>query len=102
MNDDLNTARALAVLQELLKSDYPNSAKRQSVNLMDHVLGLKLSEASAETLVVPPVAVQELLNQREKARQAKDFKRSDELRGEITKQGYTIEDMSDGQRLRKA
>lgn len=97
VNDDLNTAKALAVLQELLKSDYPNHAKRQSVNIMDTILGLGLRDAT-ETRA--PAEVQAWLDQREVARLAKDFKRSDALRHQIEQVGYLIEDTPSGARLR--
>ncbi len=100
INDDLNTPQALAALQDVLKTDYPNRAKRQSINVMDRVLGLGLSDLAAEPIPVTP-ELQTLLDQRERARQAKDFKRSDQLRQKIMSLGYTVEDTPAGPRLRK-
>src|SRR5258706_16431779 len=42
VNDDMNMAKALAVVWELVKSDYPASAKTASLKKMDEVLGLDL------------------------------------------------------------
>lgn len=101
INDDLNAPQALAVLHELLKSDYPGHAKRQSVKIMDQVFGLRLDEAQPEKIAVPEV-VHKLLAQREQARQAKDFARADSLRQAIAKHGFTVDDTPLGPRLRKA
>ena len=43
INNDLNMPRALAVVWETISSDYPSSAKKQSILLFDGVLGLGLS-----------------------------------------------------------
>lgn len=100
VSDDLNTAQALAVVQDVLKSDYPNRAKRQSLNVMDRVLGLGLSDLTSEPITVTP-ELQTMLDEREKARRAKDFGRSDELRRKILNLGYSVEDTARGPRLRK-
>ncbi|HLC88287.1 MAG TPA: hypothetical protein VJG66_04520, partial [Patescibacteria group bacterium] len=47
-----------------------------------------------------PEEVKKLIEARENARKAKDFKKSDELRKEIKKLGYEIEDTSDGQKIK--
>ena len=49
-----------------------------------------------------PADVLILLTQREEARKAKDFHRSDELRAELLKKGYEVKDSSQGQKQRKA
>lgn len=84
LNNDLNTAKALA------------SAWEDKENLIgyDSVLGLKLNE---QTSVEIPTEVQDLLNQRQTARDNKDFAKSDELRDEITKHGFEVKDTSEGQ-----
>lgn len=100
INHDLNTAQALAIIQELLKADYPNEAKRQSINVMDHVLGLGLADAKPKPVSIPQ-SVTKLLEQRESARQSKDFRTADALRQQIEAAGFTIDDTDSGARLRK-
>ncbi|EKE13352.1 MAG: hypothetical protein ACD_13C00025G0004, partial [uncultured bacterium] len=41
-NDDLNMPKALSIFWEMVKSDYPTSAKHQSALVMNEVLGLGL------------------------------------------------------------
>ncbi|MBI2086023.1 cysteine--tRNA ligase [Candidatus Daviesbacteria bacterium] len=99
INNDLNTPQALAVLWELVKSDYPTSAKAKTILEMDKILGLKLDEYLDKKIEVPE-EVQELVNQREKVRKSGDFKASDELRHQIKKLGYEIEDTPTGPKIK--
>lgn len=101
VNNDLNTPQALAVMWSLLKSDYPASAKAKSLLEMDKVLGLKLEEYVAKPLEIP-IAVQKLIEQREKARSRMDFEKSDALRKEIVKLGFEIEDTPEGPKVKSA
>lgn len=98
INNDLNIPQALAVLWELVKSDYPTSAKAKSLLEMDRILGLKLDEYLGKQIEIPE-EVQKLVNQREQARKSEDFKKSDELRKEIKKLGYEIQDTPKGSKV---
>lgn len=98
VNNDLNTPQALAVMWELIKSDYPTSAKAKSLLGMDQVLGLKLDEYVGKKLEIPD-NVQKLVNQREQARKEGDFKKSDGLRHEIKKLGYEVQDTPNGPKV---
>ena len=60
------------------------------------VLGL----APVETAEFPPHSLA-LLEQREAARKAKDFKRADALRAQLKSEGWLIEDTSKGARLKR-
>ncbi len=106
LHDDLNTPKALAVMQELLKSDYPWSAKLQSLSRFDRVLGLGLTNDARRTHFLPiDRHVQGLLGEREKLRQKKDWDSADEKRKEIERYlapvNVVLEDTPDGPRLRK-
>lgn len=100
LNNDLNTPQAIAVMWELVKSDYPTSAKASSLLKFDRVLGLKLDEYIAKKIEAPK-KVQQLLEKREQAREDKDFETSDKLRKEVKDLGYEIEDTLSGPRLKK-
>ena len=101
MNDDLNTPQTLAVVWELVNADLPTNAKAESILRMDQVLGLRLKDYVGHALEIP-LEVQQLVNDREEARKQKDWKRSDELRVDIEKLGYVIEDTADGSKVKKA
>lgn len=100
VENDLNTPQALAVVWGLLKSDYPDHAKKASLLKMDEVLGLGLAQAKAEAVDVP-VDVQVLIDERAEARLAKDWKKSDALRKKIEDSGFSVKDTADGQQLGK-
>ena len=100
LNNDLNTPQALAVLWNMVKSDYPTSAKAKTLLEMDKVLGLNLNEYLGKKIEVPE-KVQKLVNQREQVRKSGDFKKSDELRHKIKKLGFEIEDTPSGSRTKK-
>ncbi len=99
INDDLNMPRAMAVLQEMFKSGLSPLEKYGTILDFDRVLGLDLEHVSqAEVL---PEEVQQLVDARTKARQAKDFATSDRLRDELEALGYMVQDVKDGMKVIK-
>ena len=99
INDDLNIPQALAVVQDLLKSDLSNKDKLTAVLDFDKVLGLDLKDRM--TKKIKNEFVENLIIKRNKARKEKNFEESDRLRDEIEKLGYTVEDSKDGMRVYK-
>ncbi len=99
LNDDLNMPKALSIVWELVKSDYPDSAKAQSLFKFDKVLGLDL-ERSKELFKKKkepiPDEVLELVKEREELRRKKRYHLADQWRHKIKKKGYDIEDAKDG------
>ena len=99
INDDLNTPQALSLLWQVLKDEELSDREKLKLALdFDRVFGLRLEDARVEI----PKEILELAEERLKARRAKDWKRADELREEIKKKGYKIEDTEDGYRIFKA
>ena len=113
INDDLDTAGALAVLWEALKDTGLSEGDRRATALdMDRVFGLHLRDPSKDVLrdaylqygtkeVVKdvPARITELMEEREKARAEKDFARADDIRAEIRKAGYDIIDTPSGTKV---
>ena len=100
--DDFNTPRALAqaeaALDLLNAPDEPTRARGLALLFdMDRVLGLSLRD-SAEVTVLLADEERRLLAEREAARAAKDFARSDALRAELERVGIRVKDTKDGQR----
>jgi cysteinyl-tRNA synthetase len=98
MRDDLALPQALALLWETLRDDELTPAQiYDALVVADEVLGLKLSDPPP---VAPPPAlpedIEEMVQERDKARQARDFARSDELRIHIENRGYLVEDSPHG------
>jgi cysteinyl-tRNA synthetase len=97
MNNDLNTPKALAVLWELVR-DEKAEGKLQTIKKMDEVFGLKLLEI--EELEIPE-EIKKIVEERQKARQEKDWQKSDELRDKLKEQGWNIKDTKDSWELEK-
>jgi cysteinyl-tRNA synthetase len=99
INDDLNTPQALSLLWQALKDDELSDKEKLQLALdFDKVFGLKLEEVRQKV----PDEIIKLAEERLKARKQKDWKKADELREEIRKKGYSIEDTDDGYKIFKA
>ncbi len=99
VNDDLNTAKALAVFWEAMKCNIPSEDKYDLALSFDEVLGLKLAEITNEKLQITN-EIQELVDKREQLRKDKKFEDADKVRKEIEKLGYTVEDSSEGIKIK--
>ena len=100
VNDDLNMPRAMAAVQSMLKSSLSNSDKYATMLDFDRILGLDLDALDRADEI--PAEVQQLVEDRIKARQAKDWAASDRLRDEIQAFGYIVQDSKDGMKVIKA
>ena len=114
INDDLESAGAIALLWDLTKDDsVSNEGKKASILEFEKVLGLgfgwskeKLAEFGLkfETVVKEsdiPEDLQKLIDERKTARAEKNWKRSDEIRDLISEAGYKITDSSEGTSISK-
>jgi len=110
LDDDLDTPRAIALAWELIKDDrYSSANKAATLRHLDTVLGLGLSDApdsTSQSLGVIeasdlPDEVQKLLQEREKARNRKNWDEADSLREAINLKGYLVEDTPHGVRVTK-
>ncbi len=91
INDDLNTPKALAVMWDLIKSNYPPEAKKQTLLAMDKIFGLGLDKIKKKKKTIPQ-EIKDLAAAREKARQEKNWALADQLREKIEKAGFAVED----------
>ena len=97
INDDLDMPTALQVLWKLVRDDKA-VGKVSTIKEMDKIFALDLLRKEEVRI---PREVQELVHDREKAREARDFKRSDELRDKIKKLGYKVDDTDGGAKVNK-
>ena len=108
MDDDFNTADAIAAIFELVK--YANttataeSSKEYLRGLLDRivklgdVLGLILDKK--EELL--DADIEKLIKERQAARKAKDFARADAIRDELLEKGIILKDTREGVQWKKA
>ncbi len=99
INDDLNTPQALAVIQEVLRSDLSKGDKLATILDFDEVLGLNLDEQPTKQL---PSEIIELVKKRKEARAGKNWEKADKIRDEINKLGYGVEDIADDMNVFKS
>lgn len=96
INDDLNMPKALATVQELLKSNLPDEDKLATILDFDRVLGLNLEQEikkqKTKTAKEIPENIQKLLTERNLARQNKDWATADKLRDRIIALGFPVND----------
>ncbi len=92
---DLNTARAISVLHDVLKSNASGKTKLAVLREFDKVLSLGLDKANGES-AGPNEAlmrfVEAKIEERTAARAQKDFKRADAIRDELMKLGVLLAD----------
>ncbi len=100
VNDDLNTPKALAVVQEAFRSKLKNEDKLAAILDFDRVLGLKLGAAGEDGEL--PAEIRKLFGDRERARKDLLWTESDRLRKVLETRGYIIEDTKEGTIIRKS
>lgn len=116
INDDLDTAGALAVLwQAVREGAYSDAEILGILEEADKVLGLRLSapdpdakKLAAAEIRTPlrvdeiPAEIRSLIADRDAARAKRDFATADTLRDKITELGYTLEDATTGPKVYKS
>ncbi len=99
INNDLNMPMALAVIFDMLNSNLNVEDMVATIDDFDKVLGLDFNRFDYLGTPQELAKAEELVNQRQKAREEKNWQESDRLRDEIEKLGYTVEDSKDGMRI---
>ena len=98
VEDDLNTPQALAAIWEMMKSDISDQVKKNLIAIFNQVLGLELGTIEEVEI---PVEIKELMKEREKAKEVKDYAASDVIREQINAAGYQIKDAPEGTTVAK-
>jgi len=109
LNDDFNIPVALNLLFEFIKKtnskiDSGKIGKKDPEKIIellkeiDSVLKVMSFEKAGKGI---PAEILALAKQREEARSAKDWKKSDELRKQLQEKGYRIDDTAEGPKVRK-
>ncbi len=97
INNDLDVPKALQVLWNLVK-DKEATGKIQTIKKIDEIFSLDLLKK--EKIQIPE-KVRKFAEERQKTRNEKNWKKSDELREKINKEGYILEDTKEGYVLKK-
>lgn len=97
LSDDLNTANAITVLYEVLKSKVINNdEKHYLVEQFDRVLSLGLLEADEIVEDTLKIYVEEMIARRNEAKKVKDYALADQIRVELKVKGISLKDTAQG------
>ena len=94
INDDLNMPLAMSVVWEAVKYADKSPKIAKLLEKFDTVLGIKITEKKEQETI--PEEILELVEQRKKARQEKNWAESDRLRDLISEKGYAVKDTKEG------
>jgi cysteinyl-tRNA synthetase len=91
VSDDIEMPLALAILWEMMRDQaVPDGEKYKTLLEMNRVLGIGIGETET---VTPPEDVLKIAKERRVARENRDYAKSDELRDEIARTGWMVEDL---------
>ena len=100
INDDLDLPTALSITREVARINKISPAERVRLILdFDRVLGLRLDTVKPKARRVVSDEVLALVRQRDEARAARDWKRSDQLRDQLKAMGFEVRDTPAGTEL---
>ncbi len=91
INDDLNMPLAMSFVWEVARFEKKNVEVAKLLSKFDCVLGIKIDTINNKKEEIPEEIMQ-IVEQRKEARRNRDFQKSDELRDELLKRGYTVKD----------
>ena len=108
MEDDLNTADAISIIFELVKlintsvngettKEFATKAYN-TLELLSDILGIIIKEEKG----LLDEEIENLIQERQDARKAKNFARADEIRNLLTEKGIILEDTREGVRWKRA
>ena len=101
INDDLNMPAAMGVVWEVIRSDVKSPKLAELLLKFDTVLGLKIDQASKEEKIELPKEIIKLIEQRNIAREIKNWEESDKIRDELQAKGYNVKDTKEGTQVSK-
>ncbi|MBR5116604.1 MAG: cysteine--tRNA ligase [Lachnospiraceae bacterium] len=112
MDDDLNTADALAAVYDLVRFINTRTSEDSSAALLQaleeellsltDVLGLELTAKKTEESDEDTAKIEAMIAERQAARKAKDFARADAVRDELAAMGIVLEDTREGVKWKRA
>ena len=95
LEDDLNTANAITVLHDLLKSDVNEGTKYKLVGEFDSVLSLDLLKQDIKKIDNEEEIIKKI-NERNEAKKNKNYELADSIRAELLAKGIVLKDTREG------
>ena len=110
LDEDLNTAQALAAIFEYVREtntvmdsgEFPAAAVRPALELLDHFDSVfDVLKPTRKEGALSDEEIEARIAQRTQAKKAKDFAGADRIRQELLDQGVVLEDTKDGVRWKR-
>lgn len=108
MDDDFNTADAVAAVFELVKFINTNTGEKNSSEYLGKLLESLTSLTDVLGIIVEKeeemldADIEALIEERQAARKARDFARADQIRDELLAKGIILEDTREGVKWKRA
>lgn len=111
MEDDLNTADAIAVIFELVravntlaaKPDVTRAYASAALEMLRELCGvLNIEKPAQQNAADGDAEIEKLIEQRQAARKNRDFQEADRIRDELKQRGIVLEDTPQGVKWRRA
>ena len=99
INDDLNMPLAMSYVWEAARFEKKSPEVAKMLAKFDTILGIDIDKQEEQKEI--PQEISELLEQRRKARENRDWAKSDEIRDLISEKGYIVKDTKNGQEISK-
>lgn len=105
INDDLNMPVAIGVVWEVIRNEKKSKNLAKLLLKFDEVLGLDLINSEKylqeSKKIEVPEEINELIEQRSKAKEEKNWTEADRIRDLISQMGYMIKDTKNGAQVEK-
>jgi len=100
VEDDLNIPKALGVLWNMVRHLKRSKDIYDTAMLFDEVFGLRLNETPTEDIVESDIM--DLINQRQRARECRDYAEADRIREVLKEMNIFLEDTIDGVKWKRS
>ena len=101
INDDMNMPLAMSYVWELLRYEKKSPKIAELLQKFDIVLAIKIDKVGENEKLEIPQEIMDLVEQRKKAREEKNWQESDRLRDLIKEKGYEVKDTKEGTEINK-
>lgn len=97
LGNDLNTSLSLTTLYDVIKSEANNNTKLYLIEMFDSVLSLNLLKEDVQDIDDELTKyINEKIEERNKAKQDKNYELSDSIRNELLQKGIILKDTREG------
>lgn len=101
INDDMNMPLAMSYVWELARYEKKSTKIAELLQKFDKVLAIKIDKENKEEKNKISKEIIDLVEQRKKAREEKNWQESDRIRDLIKEKGYEIKDTKEGVEINK-